>query len=219
MAAVPSTFRGGLAVRARRRAPDRSRRQVAFANVPFANAANGNKITAARRRTRQRDPDCVGRQRRVRGRGQHRRGRQPDPTLQLGGSASSPRPSCCSSPSARSSPCCCHWSRPALAGLGDLGGRAPLAPDHIATFSNELALLIGLGVGVDYALFIVTRYRQAIRRGVRRASTQSSSPSTPPAARCCSRDDRVIAMLGMFALGVSFLYGVAIAAAGRSPSP
>ena len=34
---------------------------------------------------------------------------------------------------------------------------------NIATFSNELALLIGLGVGVDYALFIVTRYQQALQ--------------------------------------------------------
>ena len=38
----------------------------------------------------------------------------------------------------------------------------------IATFSNELALLIGLGVGVDYALFIVTRYKQALSRGATR---------------------------------------------------
>ncbi|MGH3261279.1 MAG: MMPL family transporter, partial [Trebonia sp.] len=38
----------------------------------------------------------------------------------------------------------------------------------IASFSNELALLIGLGVGVDYALFIVTRFRQAMLRGVSR---------------------------------------------------
>jgi uncharacterized membrane protein YdfJ with MMPL/SSD domain len=32
------------------------------------------------------------------------------------------------------------------------------------SFSNQLALLIGLGVGVDYALFIVTRYRQGVLR-------------------------------------------------------
>ena len=38
----------------------------------------------------------------------------------------------------------------------------------MASFSNELALLIGLGVGVDYALFIVTRYRQGVLRGLSR---------------------------------------------------
>ncbi|MDX6730131.1 MAG: putative drug exporter of the superfamily, partial [Baekduia sp.] len=36
----------------------------------------------------------------------------------------------------------------------------------MASFSQELSMLIGLGVGVDYALFIVTRYRQEIQRGV-----------------------------------------------------
>ncbi len=36
---------------------------------------------------------------------------------------------------------------------------------NMASFANELALLIGLGVGVDYALFIVTRYRQGLLRG------------------------------------------------------
>ena len=35
----------------------------------------------------------------------------------------------------------------------------------MADFSSELSLLIGLGVGVDYALFIVTRYRQGLRAG------------------------------------------------------
>ena len=35
----------------------------------------------------------------------------------------------------------------------------------MASFSAELSLLIGLGVGVDYALFIVTRYRQGLQRG------------------------------------------------------
>ena len=36
----------------------------------------------------------------------------------------------------------------------------------MASFSSELSLLIGLGVGVDYALFIVTRYRQGLLRGL-----------------------------------------------------
>ena len=39
---------------------------------------------------------------------------------------------------------------------------------EMASFSSELSLLIGLGVGVDYALFIVTRYRQGLLRGLSR---------------------------------------------------
>ncbi len=83
----------------------------------------------------------------------------------------------------------------------------------IATFSNELALLIGLGVGVDYALFIVTRYRQALRRGASREDATVEALDTSGRAVLFAGLIVCIAMLGMFALGVTFLYGVAVAAA------
>jgi RND superfamily putative drug exporter len=83
----------------------------------------------------------------------------------------------------------------------------------IASFSSELALLIGLGVGVDYALFIVTRYRQATLRGVSREDAVVESIDTSGRAVLFAGMIVVIAMLGMFALRVSFLYGVAVAAA------
>jgi RND superfamily putative drug exporter len=82
----------------------------------------------------------------------------------------------------------------------------------IATFSNELALLIGLGVGVDYALFIVTRYKQALARGDSREAAVVEAIDTSGRAVLFAGLIVCIAMLGMFALGVSFLYGVAIAA-------
>jgi RND superfamily putative drug exporter len=83
----------------------------------------------------------------------------------------------------------------------------------MATFSSELALLIGLGVGVDYALFIVTRYRQGVLRGLSREQATVESLDTSGRAVLFAGMIVCIAMLGMFALGVSFLYGVAIAAA------
>jgi putative drug exporter of the RND superfamily len=83
----------------------------------------------------------------------------------------------------------------------------------MATFSSELALLIGLGVGVDYALFIVTRYRQGVLRGLPREEATVESIDTSGRAVLFAGLIVCIAMLGMFALGVSFLYGVAIAAA------
>jgi putative drug exporter of the RND superfamily len=82
----------------------------------------------------------------------------------------------------------------------------------IATFSNELAVLIGLGVGVDYALFIVTRYKQALARGESREAAVVEAIDTSGRAVLFAGLIVCIAMLGMFALGVSFLYGVAIAA-------
>jgi RND superfamily putative drug exporter len=82
----------------------------------------------------------------------------------------------------------------------------------IATFSNQLALLIGLGVGVDYALFIVTRYKQALSRGASREMAVVEAIDTSGRAVLFAGMIVCIAMLGMFALGVSFLYGVAVAA-------
>jgi putative drug exporter of the RND superfamily len=83
----------------------------------------------------------------------------------------------------------------------------------MASFSSELALLIGLGVGIDYALFIVTRYRQGLLRGLSREQATIESLDTSGRAVLFAGMIVCIAMLGMFALGVSFLYGVAVAAA------
>ncbi|HEY5189993.1 MAG TPA: MMPL family transporter [Solirubrobacteraceae bacterium] len=83
----------------------------------------------------------------------------------------------------------------------------------MASFASELALLIGLGVGIDYALFIVTRYRQGVLRGLSREEAVIESLDTSGRAVLFAGVIVCIAMLGMFALGVSFLYGVAVAAA------
>jgi RND superfamily putative drug exporter len=82
----------------------------------------------------------------------------------------------------------------------------------MASFSSQLAMLIGLGVGVDYALFIVTRYRQGVLRGLDGESAVVESVDTSGRAVLFAGLIVCIAMLGMFALGVNFLYGVAIAA-------
>jgi RND superfamily putative drug exporter len=78
-------------------------------------------------------------------------------------------------------------------------------------FSRELALLIGLGVGVDYALFIVTRHRQGLLRGRSVEDAAIDAIDTAGRAVLFAGMTVCIALLGMFALGVSFLYGVAIA--------
>jgi RND superfamily putative drug exporter len=82
----------------------------------------------------------------------------------------------------------------------------------MASFSSELSLLIGLGVGIDYALFIVTRYRQEIQRGATPEDAVVASLDTSGRAVLFAGITVCIALLGMFALGVSFLYGVATAA-------
>jgi RND superfamily putative drug exporter len=97
------------------------------------------------------------------------------------------------------------------AGLGVIGLGSHVV--DMADFSSELALMIGLGVGIDYSLFIVTRYRDAFRDngGDVRAALEVAM-NTAGRAILFAGATVVIALLGMFALGVSFLYGVAIAA-------
>jgi RND superfamily putative drug exporter len=103
----------------------------------------------------------------------------------------------------------------ALASLGTAIGVIGLL-SHVLkmpVFSTELVLLIGLGVGVDYALFIVTRHRQGLIAGEDVESSIVKAVNTSGRAVLFAGIIVCIALLGMFALGVSFLYGLAIAAA------
>ena len=53
----------------------------------------------------------------------------------------------------------------------------------ISSVSTQLAVLIGLGVGVDYGLFIISRHRSAVKAGCP-TPTRPPWPCGPPAARC-----------------------------------
>jgi RND superfamily putative drug exporter len=102
------------------------------------------------------------------------------------------------------------------AGLGLITGVALIGlATHLTNLSNispELALMIGLGVGIDYSLFIVTRFRENylefgdVERSVVEAMDTSGRAILLAGATV------VIALLGMFATGVAFMYGLAIAA-------
>jgi RND superfamily putative drug exporter len=79
-------------------------------------------------------------------------------------------------------------------------------------FSPELVILIGLGVGVDYALFIVSRHRQGLLEGRSTEDSIINAVNTSGRAVFFAGIIVCVALLGMFFLGVSFLYGLAIAA-------
>ncbi|HEX3692426.1 MAG TPA: MMPL family transporter [Solirubrobacteraceae bacterium] len=106
----------------------------------------------------------------------------------------------------------------ALFGLGTGLGLIALFTHVVDTpdFSSELAAMIGLGVGIDYALFIVTRFREAYATpgatfgNVRESVVQAMD--TAGRAVTFAGCTVVIALLGMMLLGVDFLYGVAISA-------
>jgi RND superfamily putative drug exporter len=106
----------------------------------------------------------------------------------------------------------------ALFGLGTGLGAIALFTHVVDTpnFSSELAAMIGLGVGIDYALFILTRFREAYRTpgptfGDARESVVQAM-DTAGRAVLFAGTTVVIALLGMMLLGVDFLYGVAISA-------
>ena len=104
----------------------------------------------------------------------------------------------------------------ALLGLGAGIGLITLSSHVIdmPDFASELALMIGLGVGIDYALFIVTRFRESYRSGGGDIqSAVDAAMNTSGRAVLFAGATVVIALLGMFALGVSLLNGAAVAAA------
>lgn len=81
----------------------------------------------------------------------------------------------------------------------------------IAQFAPILGSLIGLGVGIDYALFIVTRSRQGLKRGLSVEDSIITAINTSGRAVLFAGLTVCIALLGMLVLRLSFLNGVAIA--------
>jgi putative drug exporter of the RND superfamily len=103
----------------------------------------------------------------------------------------------------------------AIAGVGS--GLLLIAPlSHAVTmvdFAPILGALIGLGVGIDYALFIVTRYRRALLSGLRPLDAVAEAAGTSGRAVVFAGGTVCIALLGILTLGVGFLDGLALAAA------
>jgi RND superfamily putative drug exporter len=102
----------------------------------------------------------------------------------------------------------------ALFGLGTSMGLITALTHVLATpdFATELALLIGLGVGVDYALFVVTRFRDAVKHtagDVDQAVVEAMN--TAGRSIAFAGATVVIAVLGLFLVGVKLFYGVALA--------
>ncbi|MET9735345.1 MMPL family transporter [Streptomyces sp. NPDC006458] len=82
----------------------------------------------------------------------------------------------------------------------------------VADFAPMLGMLIGLGVGIDYALFIVTRHRRGLKRGLSVTEAATNAVSTTGRAVVFAGATVCIALLGMLILRLNFLNGVAIAA-------
>jgi RND superfamily putative drug exporter len=79
-------------------------------------------------------------------------------------------------------------------------------------FTTELASMIGIGVGIDYALFIVTRYRQGLHDGLDPEAATVLAIDTAGRAVLFAGITVVISLFGLFLMGVEFVRGLAAGA-------
>ncbi|HVB94158.1 MAG TPA: MMPL family transporter [Acidimicrobiales bacterium] len=86
---------------------------------------------------------------------------------------------------------------------------------HVVTtpvFAPQIMAMIGLGVGIDYALFVVTRYRQGLSEG--RAPREATTISLATSGRSVvfAGTTVILSLLGLFILQLPFMRGLAIGA-------
>jgi RND superfamily putative drug exporter len=88
-----------------------------------------------------------------------------------------------------------------------IGSHLMLMPD----FSLQIGAMIGLGVGIDYALFIVTRYREHLQAGDDPETSTAVALDTAGRAVLFAGVTVMISLLGMFLMGMTFVNGLAVA--------
>ncbi len=81
-------------------------------------------------------------------------------------------------------------------------------PDFAAT----IGIMIGLGVGIDYALFIVTRYKEYLDKGMSVSDATGASLNSAGRAVLFAGVTVVVSLLGMVLMGITFVTGLAVAA-------
>jgi putative drug exporter of the RND superfamily len=81
------------------------------------------------------------------------------------------------------------------------------------SFVTSITGMIGLGVGIDYVLFIVTRYKDELHSGLTPHDATVRAITTAGRAVVFAGITVIISMLGMFLMGLSFINGIALAGA------
>jgi RND superfamily putative drug exporter len=101
----------------------------------------------------------------------------------------------------------------ALVGLGTAFGFIGLLTHLLDTpdVATDLAAMVGLGVGIDYALFLVTRFRELHRDGASVDEAVVGAMDTAGRAVVFAGITVIVAVLGMCLLGIGFMTGMAIA--------
>ena len=102
----------------------------------------------------------------------------------------------------------------ALAGLGISGaliGLLALVVD-VPDWTTAVSGLIGIGVGIDYALLVLTRFRSALGEGKNEHDAVVEAVTTAGRSVLIAGSTVVIAVLGLFLTGLSYMQGVALSA-------
>jgi RND superfamily putative drug exporter len=103
----------------------------------------------------------------------------------------------------------------ALVGLGITSGGLILLLANIVDvpdWTTAVSGLIGIGVGIDYALLVLTRFRSAINQGKTTHDAIVEANTTAGRSVIIAGSTVVIAVLGLFLTGLPYMYGVAISA-------
>ena len=98
-------------------------------------------------------------------------------------------------------------------GIGVVGVTIATGFVDLSSTTPVLAAMLGLAVGIDYALFIITRYRQELRRGADVGSAVSTAVGTAGSAVVTAGLTVVIALAGLSVVGIPFLTQMGVAAA------
>lgn len=103
----------------------------------------------------------------------------------------------------------------AIIGVGTvIGGILALASVlPVSSSAPLLAVMIGLAVGIDYALFILSRHRAQLARGMEAAESAAVAVGTAGSAVVFAGVTVIIALLGLLVVGVPFLSVMGIGAA------
>ena len=78
------------------------------------------------------------------------------------------------------------------------------------SFSNQAVMMIAIGVGIDYALFIVTRYREGLHSGMEPEQATVRAIDTAGRAVIFAGTTVIIAVLGLFTMGIDMMNGLAV---------
>jgi putative drug exporter of the RND superfamily len=103
----------------------------------------------------------------------------------------------------------------ALIGLGiTSGGLIVLLANvvDVPDWTTAVSGLIGIGVGIDYSLLVLTRFRSALKEGKDRHDAVVEAVTTAGRSAIIAGATVVIAVLGLCLTGLDYMYGVAISA-------